>query len=226
MVMPVAESMTLPDPANSQVILLLARPGPDPMAMVKPSTAQPTACRSSITPLPGRICSTNEKYGSSVASPTDGKSGVQVYVKLGEDPDFTTLPRPKHTAQAPNSALRYFSSVPVTSQAVLNVVVANSWPLPYSAASSSTASFGLARAALSLFIRHITPAACAVTMSVCLPLPKQTRISCSLVADIFVLLLFGRSRCGALVPARHHQRCENLGRGFNFLRLALAERRC
>src|ERR1035437_7198043 len=153
-------------------------------------------------------------------------SGVQVCDKLGVVPDLTTLPRPKHTAQAAISALRYFSGAPVTSQDGLNVAVANSWPLPYSAASSSTASFGLASAALSLFILHITPAACAVTMSACLPLPKQTRISCSLVADIFVLLLFGRRRWSALVPARHHQRCENLGRGFNFLRLALAERRC
>src|ERR1017187_8318011 len=138
-------------------------------------------------------------------------SGVQVYVKLGVVPDLTTLPRPKHTAHAPISALRYFSSAPATSQEVLNVWVANSWPLPYSAASSSTASFGLASAALSLFILHITPAACAVTMSVCLPLPKQTRISCSLVADIFGYLLFGWRRWGTLIPALHRSEERRVG---------------
>src|ERR1035437_7477206 len=147
-------------------------------------------------------------------------------MKFGVVPDLTTLPRPKHTAQAAISALKYFSSAPVTSQDVLNVAVANSWPLPYSAASSSIASFGLASAALSLFILHITSAVCAVMMSVCLPLPKQTRISCSLVADILGYLLFGWRRWSTLVPPLHHHRHEDLGRRFYFLRLALAERRC
>ena len=57
-VMPVAESMTFPEPANSTVILLFARPGPEPMAICHDSMAQPTAWRSSTTPAPGRICST------------------------------------------------------------------------------------------------------------------------------------------------------------------------
>ena len=46
--------------------------------IVQPSTAQPTTMRSITTPAPGRICSTKEKYGSSVASPFAGISGVQV----------------------------------------------------------------------------------------------------------------------------------------------------
>ena len=71
-------SVTLPLPANSTVILLLARPGPEPMEMVQPSTAQPDSSRSITEPAPGRICSTKEKYGSSVASPFAGISGVQV----------------------------------------------------------------------------------------------------------------------------------------------------
>src|SRR4051794_11341558 len=148
-VMPVAESMTLPDPTNSTLILLLARPGPEPTVIWKLSTAMPTACRSTTTPAPGRICSTYEMYGNSAASPADGISGVQVYT-YGPAPVLTTLPSPKHTAHAPISALRYFSSATPTSHAVLYVAVANSWPLPYSSASFSVASFGLMSAALIL----------------------------------------------------------------------------
>src|ERR1039457_4025633 len=81
-------SVSFPLPWNSTVILLLARPGPEPTVMVHASTAHPTSMRSSTTPAPGRICSTNEKYGSSVATPFDGISGVQVYVKFGVVPDF------------------------------------------------------------------------------------------------------------------------------------------
>src|SRR5512140_2645884 len=78
-VMPVAESMTLPDPTSSTLILLLARPGPEPTVIWKPSTARPTACRSRTTPAPGRICSRYERYGNSAASPAAGMRGVQVY---------------------------------------------------------------------------------------------------------------------------------------------------
>ena len=53
-------------------------------------------------------------------------------MKFGVVPDFTNLPKPKHIAHAAISALRYFSSVPPVSHELLNVCVANSWPLPYS----------------------------------------------------------------------------------------------
>ena len=69
-------------------------------------------------------------------------------MKFGVVPDFTTLPKPKHIAHAAISALKYFSSVPPVSHEVLNVWVANSWPLPYSAASFSVLSFGVASWAL------------------------------------------------------------------------------
>jgi hypothetical protein len=71
-------SVSFPLPWNSTLILLLARPGPEPIEIVHPSTAQPGISRSITEPIPGRIYSTKEKYGSSVASPFDGISGVQV----------------------------------------------------------------------------------------------------------------------------------------------------
>ena len=71
-------SVSLPLPWNSTVILLLARPGPEPSEIVQSSTAQPGISRSITEPAPGRICSTKENYGSPVASPFAGISGVQV----------------------------------------------------------------------------------------------------------------------------------------------------
>ncbi len=77
--MAIAEgSVSLPLPWNSTLILLLARPGPEPIEIVQPSTAQPGISRSITEPAPGRICSTKEKYGNSVASPFAGMRGVQV----------------------------------------------------------------------------------------------------------------------------------------------------
>jgi len=71
-------SVSFPQPWNSTLILLLARPGPEPIEIVHPSTAQPVKSRSMTELAPGRICSTNEKYGNSVASPFAGIRGVQV----------------------------------------------------------------------------------------------------------------------------------------------------
>src|ERR1017187_10025684 len=106
------------------------------------------------------------------------------------------------------SALRYFSSVPAMSHEVLNVVVANSWPLPYSSASFSVLSFGLASWALSFFRRHIAATRLAVAMSVCLPEPKQICTSCSLVVDMCRYLLGVGWRL-ALRPASDQTRREN-----------------
>ena len=50
-------SVSLPEPTNSMLILLLARPGPEPIEIPQPSTAQPTAIRSMTDEPPGRICS-------------------------------------------------------------------------------------------------------------------------------------------------------------------------
>src|ERR1019366_1908479 len=108
-------------------------------------------------------------------------------------------------AHAAISALRYFSSVPPVSQEVLNVVVANSWPLPYSSASFSVLSFGFASWAFSFFSRHIAATRLAVAISVCLPNPKQICTSCSLVVDMRRYLL-GVGRRFALAPAGDHQR--------------------
>jgi hypothetical protein len=41
-----------------------ARPGPEPIVIVKSSTTQPTAMRSSTALAPGRICSIKENAGS------------------------------------------------------------------------------------------------------------------------------------------------------------------
>src|SRR5512142_2540233 len=221
--MPVAVSMTLPEPTSSTLILLLARPGPEPTLIWNDSTAMPTACRSTTTPAPGRICSTYDRYGSSAASPLAGISGVQVYTKFGP-PDLTTLPKPKQTAHAPISALRYFSSVHPTSHAVLYVTVGNSWPLPYSSASFSVASFGLMRDALSFVNRHISAATCAVAISACFFFPKQISTSWSLVVDIRLYLLGGGRRV-TLAPASDHKRRQNSGRCFDLLRIAHSERR-
>src|SRR5674476_128093 len=120
-------------------------------------------------------------------------------MKFGVEPLLTTLPKPKHMAHAAISALRYFSSVPPASQDVLKVVVANSWPLPYSAASFSVLSFGFASWALSFLRRHIAPTRLAVAISVCLPKPKQICTSCSLVVDMRRYLL-GVCRRLALAP--------------------------
>src|SRR5450759_2591362 len=125
-------------------------------------------------------------------------------MKFGVVPDFTTFPKPKHMAHAAISALRYFSSVPPVSQDVLKVWVANSWPLPYSSASFSVFSFGLASWALSFFRRHIAATTLAVAMLVCLPKPKQICTSCSLVVDMRRYLL-GVGRRFALAPASDHQ---------------------
>ena len=103
-------------------------------------------------------------------------SGVQVYT-YGPAPLLTTLPNANATAHEPISALRYFSSVAPTSHAVLNVAVGNSWPLPYSSASFSVASFGFASAAFNLLNRHMSAATCAVAISACFFFPKQTRTS-------------------------------------------------
>src|SRR6266545_1228820 len=80
----------------------------------------------------------------------------------------------------------------------------NSWPLPYSSASFSVFSFGLASWALSFFRRHIAATRLAVAMSVCLPKPKQICTSCSLVVDMRRYLL-GVGRRLALAPASHEQ---------------------
>ena len=142
---------------------------------------------------------------------------MQVYT-YGPAPLLTTLPKPKHTAHAPISALRYFSSVAPTSHAVLYVAVGNSWPLPYSSASFSVASFGFASAAFDLLNRHMSAAACAVAISACFFFPKQTRTSCSLVVDIGRYLLVVGRRV-ALAPASDHERREHFGRRFDLLRL-------
>src|ERR1019366_4930740 len=139
-------------------------------------------------------------------------------------PLFTTLPNPKHMAHAAISALKYFSSVPPVSHEVLNVVVANSWPLPYSSASFSVFSFGLASWALSFFRRHIAATRLAVAISVCLPKPKQICTSCSLVVDMRRYLL-GVGRRHALAIASDHQRRENVGRGLDLHGFALPPRR-
>ena len=118
----------------------------------------------------------------------------------GPAPLLTTLPNANATAHAPISAPRYFSSVTPTSHAVLNVAVGNSWPLPYSSASFSVASFGFASAAFNLLNRHISAATCAVAISACFFFPKQTRTSCSLVVDIGRYLLVGRRRSHWLQP--------------------------
>src|SRR3974377_1399093 len=123
-------------------------------------------------------------------------------------------------AHAAISALRYFSSVPPVSHEVLNVVVANSWPLPYSSASFSVLSFGFASWALSFFRRHIAATKLAVAMSVCLPKPKQICTSCSLVVDMRRYLL-GVGRRLALAIAGDHQRRDNGGRCFDLYGFAL-----
>src|ERR1700682_609148 len=140
-------------------------------------------------------------------------------MKFGVVPDFTTFPKPKHIAHAAISALRYFSSVPPVSQDVLNVCVANSWPLPYSAASFSVLSFGVASGALSFFSRHIAATRLAVAISACLPKPKQISTSCSLVVDMrrYLPVLDGRL---ALAPASNHERAQHLGRRIDFFRFA------
>ena len=114
---------------------------------------------------------------------------MQVYT-YGSSAALDDLAQARSTPPTqPISALRYFSSVAPTSHAVLNVAVGNSWPLPYSSASFSVASFGFASAALILLNRHMSAATCAVAISACFFFPKQTRTSCSLVVDIGRYLL-------------------------------------
>ena len=116
-VMPVAESMTLPEPTSSMLILLLARPGPEPTLIWNDSTAMPTACRSTTTPAPGRICSTYERYGNSAASPPTGSAECRC--RCTGRTALDDLAQAEATAHAPISAPRYFSSVVPTSHAVL-----------------------------------------------------------------------------------------------------------
>src|SRR5579885_1353161 len=125
---------------------------------------------------------------------------------------------PSPTPRSPRPGIfRWFPDAPPD---VLNKVVANSWPLPYSCESSSVLSFGLASAALSFFNCQTLATRFAVAMSVCLPLPKPIRTSCSLVVDTALLFRF---LCGrvALAPARDHQRHDHVGHGLELARLGV-----
>src|ERR1035441_7568179 len=75
-VMPLGE-VYWPVVTHSTAHIALARPGEFLMESFQPLTAQPTSISSNTAEPPGRICCTNEKYGSSrpvgfVAAPPAG----------------------------------------------------------------------------------------------------------------------------------------------------------
>src|SRR3989304_3716565 len=98
-------------------------------------------------------------------------------MKSGLSPVFPALPSPKPLAQAAKSELRYFSIWPLTSQDVLKTSVANSCPLPSSAASFSVLRRGLAKVVFSLLSRQMFATVLAVAMSACLAFPKPISFS-------------------------------------------------
>src|SRR3990170_6357021 len=98
-------------------------------------------------------------------------------MKLGVVPLLTALPSPKPIAHAATSELRYFSICPLTSQDVLNTSVANSCPLPSSAASFSVLRRGFAKVVLSLLSRQIFATVLAVAISACLAFPNPISFS-------------------------------------------------
>src|ERR1035441_5990973 len=74
-------SVSFPLPWNSTLILLLARPGPEPIEIVHPSTAQPGISRSITEPAPHRrrIVRLRSRIGKASPSlrPLAGNSRVQ-----------------------------------------------------------------------------------------------------------------------------------------------------
>src|SRR3990170_6764863 len=98
-------------------------------------------------------------------------------MKFGVVPDFTAFPSPKPIAHAAKSELRYFSIWPLTSQEVLKTSVANSCPLPSSAASFSVFRRGLAKVVLSLLSRQMFATVLAVAISGCLAFPNPISFS-------------------------------------------------
>src|SRR5580658_7211769 len=90
--------------------IALARPGLFLIASFHDLTAHPTSISSSTAEPPGRICCTNEKYGSSrpvgFVAP---RAGMTVYV-YGPLPLTVTLPRPNDITQARISDEAYFES--------------------------------------------------------------------------------------------------------------------
>ena len=106
-VMPLGE-VYCPVVTHSAEHIALARPGEFLMESFHDLTAQPTSISSSTAEPPGRICCTNEKYGSSrpvgFVAPS---AGMMVYV-YGPLPLTVTLPRPKDIAHARNSDEAYF----------------------------------------------------------------------------------------------------------------------
>src|SRR3990172_2773132 len=110
-------------------------------------------------------------------------------MKSGLRPVFTALHSPKPIAQAAKSELRYFSIWPLTSQDVLNTSVANSCPLPNSAASFSVFRRGFVKVVLSLLSRQIFATVLAVAISVWYAFPNPISFSrmlagISLVSDL------------------------------------------
>ena len=93
---------------HSAAHIALARPGLFLIASFHPLTAQPTSISSRTAEPPGRICCTNEKYGSSrpvgFVAP---RAGTMVYV-YGPLPLTVTLPRENAITHARISDEAYF----------------------------------------------------------------------------------------------------------------------
>src|SRR5579885_384017 len=150
--------------------MALARPGEFLMESFQPFTAQPTRISSRMAEPPGRICCTNEKYGSS--SPVGfvaPRAGTITYV-YGPVPVRTTLPSENAIAHARISDEAYFEISKVGMlQCDLKSWVGNSCPLPISARSSSftgTFAHGLV---LRFVCRQTFATAQGVMISACLP---------------------------------------------------------